>query len=246
MRSSWRRISVPRKRSPSLRYGDGTSWNIHGDSIAWVSSLHHSINGVIKGDPERYEDFSTITRNSLQHALAESGEQLADSDITSLMKAYDSLSTFPDVDHALKRIASDPAIQAVVFSNGTKEMVSNSVLRSQDLSPHASIFQDLITVDDVKKYKPSRESYLHLAHKVGKQLAQMNEMWLISGNPFDIVGARGMGMNAIWVDRAGKGWQDAAVPEIQPTAIVHSLEHIVDEINGQRRLGDRSTFEGLD
>ena len=63
------------------------------------------------------------------------------------MGSYDSLSTFPDVDPALNRIAADPTIQAVIFSNGSKAMVSNSVIRSEGLAPHASMFQDLITVD---------------------------------------------------------------------------------------------------
>jgi 2-haloacid dehalogenase len=170
----------------------------------------------------------------LLHALAENNEQLGDSEIANLMKAYDSLSTFPDVKLALDRIAADPTIRAVVFSNGSKSMVSNSVLHSQDLAPHAKVFQDSITVDEVQRYKPSRASYQHLAQKVGKQPSEMNQLWLISGNPFDVVGARGMGMNAIWVDRAGRGWQDAAMPGLQPSAIVRSLEHIMDRIKGRR------------
>ncbi|KAJ5364280.1 uncharacterized protein N7496_009993 [Penicillium cataractarum] len=184
---------------------------------------------------ERYEDFSSITRNALLHALAENGEQLGDTDIASLMEAYDSLSTFPDVSPALDRIAADSTFHAVVFSNGSKVMVSNSVIHSKDLAPHANMFQDLITVDEVQRYKPSRASYQHLADKVGKQPSQMSELWLVSGNPFDVVGARSMGMNAIWVDRAGKGWQDAAVPDLRPSAIVRSLEHIVDKIKGRRK-----------
>jgi 2-haloacid dehalogenase len=183
---------------------------------------------------ECYEDFSVVTRNSLHHALAEQGEELSDGDITVLMEAYDNLSTFPDVNPALNRIAIDPTLLAVVFSNGSGAMVSNSVLCSRDLAPQAKVFQDFITVDEVRRYKPSRTSYQHLAEKVGKQPSQMNELWLISGNPFDIVGARSMGMHAIWVDRANRGWQDAAMPNVRPTAIVCSLEHIVDEINRHR------------
>ncbi|CEJ54412.1 hypothetical protein PMG11_00726 [Penicillium brasilianum] len=183
---------------------------------------------------ERYEDFSNITRNALLHALAENGEQLGDSEIASLMEAYDDLSTFPDVSPALDRIAADPTFHAVVFSNGAKAMVSNSVMQSKDLAPHAGVFQDLITVDEVQHYKPSRASYRHLAEKVGKKPSQMSELWLVSGNPFDVVGARSMGMNAIWVDRAGRGWQDAAVPDLRPSAIVRSLEHIVDKMKGRR------------
>lgn len=150
------------------------------------------------------------------HALADNGTQLGEESIEELMQAYDNLSTFADVDPALTRIATDPNIQAVIFSNGTKTMISNSVLRSADLSPHASAFQDVITVDEVQ------------------QSSVRNNLWLVSGNPFDIVGARSTGMQAIWVDRVGEGWKDAASPDLQPTATVHSLEHVMNEIHRGR------------
>ena len=63
----------------------------------------------------------------------------------------------------------------------------------------------------------------------------MEDLWLVSGNPFDIVGARGMGMNAIWVDRAGEGWKDAALPDLLPTATVRNLEHIVEVVKDHRK-----------
>ncbi|KAL1886183.1 hypothetical protein Plec18167_000112 [Paecilomyces lecythidis] len=179
----------------------------------------------------RYDPFSNVTRNSLLHALAENGVQLDEKAIEELMTAYDSLSTFPDVIPALTKLASKSNITPVVFSNGTKSMVSNSVFRSKDLSPKADFFRDIITVDDVKKYKPAPETYSHLAEKMGKDKSQMGDMWLISGNPFDIVGSRSSGMKAIWVDRAGRGWIDGAVPELPPTAIVRSLEEIAGVID---------------
>lgn len=69
---------------------------------------------------------------------------------------------------------------------------------------------------------------------MGKQESQMDQIWLISGNPFDVVGARSVGMQAIWVDRPNRGWQDAVAPGLRPSAIVHSLEQIVQEIQGRR------------
>ncbi|KAJ5130775.1 uncharacterized protein N7515_006814 [Penicillium bovifimosum] len=182
----------------------------------------------------RYEDFSTITRNSLVHALADNGEQLSDADIKHLMQAYDGLSTFPDVKPGLAHIAADPSIQAMVFSNGTRTMISNSVLRSKDLSLQAGVFQDIVTVDEIRQYKPSKASYEHLARQTRKDPSQMGKLWLVSSNPFDIVGARHAGMQAIWVDRAGAGWKDAAAPGLQPTAIVQSLEYIVDKIQAHQ------------
>lgn len=113
-------------------------------------------------------------------------------------------------------------------------MISNSVLHSPDLSQHASVFQDLVTVDDARVYKPAPASYQHCARMVGKEPSQMNEIWLVSCNAWDIVGARSAGLNAIWIDRAGKGWQDAALPGVRPTAIVRSLEQIIGEITGRQ------------
>ncbi|KAJ5514728.1 hypothetical protein N7463_004280 [Penicillium fimorum] len=148
----------------------------------------------------RYEDFSAITRNSLLHALADNNEQLSDDNNEQLS------------DDTIEHLIFDPTIQAVIFSNGTKTMVSNSVLRSKDLAPHASVFQDLVTVDEVKQYKPSKASYEHLAKQTTRDPSQMSKLWLISGSPFDIVGARATGMQAIWVDRVGTGWKADMAP----------------------------------
>ncbi|KAL2430418.1 hypothetical protein ABEF95_006993 [Exophiala dermatitidis] len=174
---------------------------------------------------KRYEHFSEVTQKSLHHALAEHGVSLSESDTDKLMEAYDSLSTFPDVNPCLKRLAENPAIQCVVFSNGTKTMVSNSVNGSEDLN--SSVFKDIITVDAVRTFKPAPEVYKFLAQKVGK-VGQENSMWLVSGNPFDVTGARAMGMQAAWVDRAGNGWQDQLGEK--PTAVVRSLEEAADVV----------------
>jgi len=57
-------------------------------------------------------------------------------------------------------------------------------------------------------------------------------MWLVSGNPFDIVGARAVGMQAAWVDRAGNGWTDGLVPgaEGRPTLVVKGLGEVVEGV----------------
>lgn len=182
--------------------------------------------------PGRFESYSDITRNSLGHSLAENDSHLKQEDIDKLLQAYDDLEAFPDAKPALSRLATISHIDAVVFSNGTQSTVSNSVLHSQALSPNADVFRDIITVDNVKQYKPALAVYAYLATKLGKTLSQMDNVWLASGNPFDVVGARNADMNAIWVDRDDRGWVDAALPSIQPTAIVNSLEKIVEVIEG--------------
>lgn len=150
------------------------------------------------------------------------------------MKAYDSLSTFPDVSPALKALADESAITAVVFSNGTNSMVTNSVKSSPDLGGYADVFKEIITVDEVKCFKPDPRVYYHLAEKMGKGKSKeaMSELWLVSGNPFDVVGARAVGMQAAWVDRGGAGWTDGLVQGEtgKPTAVVKGLGEVVEAV----------------
>ncbi|KZF24580.1 hypothetical protein L228DRAFT_245545 [Xylona heveae TC161] len=231
---------------------------------------------------DKYYPFSTVTRRSLHHALAEAfpssssssstattssrktKKVLSSSAIQTVMSAYDSLSTFPDVNPALSALAklqqsSSPSssppspsssssssssqkrnITAVIFSNGTQRMVSNSVTKSSDLRPHyphyhhphhqqqqqQHLFDKLITMDDLglRLYKPAPEVYEELATRVGKDgavaasgagaVSDMAECMLVSVNPFDIVGARAAGMKAVWVNRGGgPGWVDCLLEE---------------------------------
>jgi 2-haloacid dehalogenase len=186
-----------------------------------------------------YRPFSDITNASLRHALDESGATLSEADIKKLMKAYDSLGTFPDVPPALKSLASDPNIDAYVFSNGTDAMVSSSVNQSPSLSVHASVFKGLITVQEIEVYKPDAKVYQYLAKTVGKTTSKedMGTIWLVSGNPFDIVGARAAGLQAAWVDRIGGhhgkgGWTDklGELAAGGPTVVVKGVEEAVDAI----------------
>ncbi|MCJ1356234.1 MAG: hypothetical protein MMC33_006228 [Icmadophila ericetorum] len=181
-----------------------------------------------------YEPFFEVTRKSLGQSLAESDLELDEEFVESLMKAYDSLSTFPDVLPALESVSTHTNITAVVFSNGTDEMVGNSVRQSPDLSPHASKFSQLVTVGQVKKFKPHADVYFHLAKTMGKGTSkeEMGKLWLVSGNPFDVVGARSVGMQAAWVDRGGNGWTDRMIQGDAgaPTFIGKDLKEIVNSI----------------
>jgi 2-haloacid dehalogenase len=104
------------------------------------------------------------------------------------MRAYDLLSTFPDVKPALEALAKETDVTSVVFSQGTYDMVSASVNKSPDLSPHASLFKDIVVIEETKKFKPAPEAYHHLLKKLGRKPGDFDGVWLVSGNPFDVTG----------------------------------------------------------
>lgn len=176
-----------------------------------------------------YEPFDVVTRNSLKHASAETGLALSNDTIEMLMNEYNHLSPYGDVVQALEELNRLENVELMIFSNGTEEMVSTALHASL---PQALLPLPLYLVDAVKRYKPATEVYDGLANKV-KSLSSSNgdraDIWLVSGNPFDVTGARAAGLGAFWVDRAAKGWTDQLPLPLNgtgPLKIVHSLSDL--------------------
>jgi len=185
----------------------------------------------------KYQSFSEVTHNALLDTLRTYSVSLPPGAITALMKSYDSLSTFPDVPPALSALSTNPNAIPVIFTNGSSDMIDNSINHSASLSPYKSCFTKVVSVQEMRRFKPDPLVYKFLAEQVGKKVPdEMGEIWLVSSNPFDVVGARAVGMKAAWVDREGKGWLDALVPgeEGRPTVIVKGLGEAIEAALGKR------------
>lgn len=180
-----------------------------------------------------------LTRRSFTHALLEANASLTESQTAEVVDAYTSLSTFPDASPAFKELSSREDIQTVLFSNGTRPMIEANISNSTDLSTYRQSFSEIVVVEDVRKYKPAPEAYHFLAQKFGVgelDVEGLDAIWLVSSNPFDVVGARGVGMKAIWVDRTGEGWMDNLQPGMRggPSETVRSLEEVVGVVEKYR------------
>ncbi|KAH9913840.1 HAD-like domain-containing protein [Fomitopsis serialis] len=155
-----------------------------------------------------YEPFDTVTKSSLKHAAAEMDIILADGEIAALMSDYSRLLPFEDAVPALEELSRNPNIKVVIFSNGTEQMVSTALHASL---PEALLPLPLHLADSVRQYKPAPSIYDGLrkafSDAPGAQ-GDSPDVWLVSGNPFDVTGARAAGLGAFWVDRAGGGWKD--------------------------------------
>ncbi|KAF3907134.1 hypothetical protein ABW21_db0204892 [Orbilia brochopaga] len=205
-----------------------------------------------------YEPFDVVTKKSLVHAISEatgSTPSLDDPAITAILSAYDSLSAFDDVKPALDAISSIKHIQLIIFTNGSPTMVNAAIQNTPSLDLFATIRNAALSVDEIEKYKPHPMIYQYLAAKNGKSIDMdekhggIDEIVLISANPFDVTGAQAVGMTTVWVDRAGKGWHDALLGG-KPRNVVASLEELKgilegilekkskvwDEVGGKNRL----------
>jgi 2-haloacid dehalogenase len=173
---------------------------------------------------ERYEDFEWITRKALDYALAVAGQEFEADQKDVLIAQYNNLERFDDADSGLKRL-KEAGHEMVVFSNGTPDMLQ-ATLDQEGLHQY---FQGFVSVDEVKVYKPSPKVYRHVADRLGRPI---EEVWLISSNPFDDVGAEAAGMRAVWVDRSGGLFDPLGSP---PEIIVETLTELADAMESRQR-----------
>lgn len=194
--------------------------------------LDKAKNRVLSGSIGLYRTFSQITKGALEHAVAETGLSISVEDVEKLMKAYDLLHVFPEIPTALDAVKENHQVEAYIFSNGTRQMVAASVESSPDLNPYADLFKGLITVHEVQAFKPAMKVYDDLVTRVGKD-GKANDVWVVTANPFDAVGARVAGLQSAWIDRAGTGWVDRlgdVIGGIRPTVIVSGVDEAVLKI----------------
>ncbi|KAK0384452.1 hypothetical protein NLU13_8538 [Sarocladium strictum] len=184
-----------------------------------------------------YKGFGDLTRASFRQAAREqAGYRLTALDEARLMQAYNGLDTFKDVDEAMKLLRDAQKkglnVEAFIFSNGTPEMLAASLNTSPALSSASAVLPDsrLISVEDAGCYKPDPKAYRHLVEASGASSAE--NVWLVSSNPFDAMGAVAAGLNSAWVDRQGEGWRDGlgVALEIRPTVTARGVDGAVRDL----------------
>ncbi|PXX99974.1 haloacid dehalogenase type II [Halomonas sp. LBP4] len=141
-----------------------------------------------------YVAFSQCTREALEFTDRALQTHLADVDKDHLMATYARLPAFPEAATALARFSA-AGVRCVAFSNGTGEAVAG-LLEQAGLLEH---FETVISVDEVKRFKPDPAVYAHLRNRLE---VTPGDTWLISSNPFDVIGARHAGLHAAWVRRS--------------------------------------------
>lgn len=181
---------------------------------------------------DRYESFSAVTKRSLVQTLKELDLPTRDAFIHSCMSAYNRLSPFSDVLGLVSELEKTSHLMPIIFSNADQEMMDFQALK--EVVPGTEVFQAMVSVDKTRHFKPHPDTYHHMAKWLGREKSRedMRKIWLVSVNPFDIVGAISVGMETVWVDREKKGWTDQLILGKwgTPSVVVHGLENVVHAI----------------
>ena len=147
-----------------------------------------------RGLMQKYSPFPLITAAALNYALAVHKVRLTEEDHKLLLKSYQKLPAFPDAVAAMKALSKKGVQKLFAFSNGP-QLVVYKLLEQAQLLPY---FHGIVSVEATQLFKPSPIVYQYFAQTTHTPIAACA---LVSGNSFDVLGAKAAGMQGIWVQR---------------------------------------------
>lgn len=171
-----------------------------------------------RGLMQQYVDFPVCTRQALDYTCAHFKVEITAADRQALMESYRTLPAFEDVPAGLEKLQA-AGLKLLAFSNGTTAAV-NTLLEHAGIEEY---FLDVVSVDEIKSFKPNPAVYQHFLQRADSQAA---ETWLISSNPFDVIGALSASMKSAWVQRTPDAIFDPW--EFQPDVTVSNLHELAN------------------
>lgn len=161
----------------------------------------------------KYEDFWRITRDGLVYACRSLDLDATQQQIDYLVQAYLSLSPFPEIATALDALGH---VSWSILSNGTPTMLESAV-RNAGLEGR---FQHVLSVDEVRIYKPSPVVYQLAEKRLG---IQRDQIGFVSSNCWDVAGAKAFGFQTYWLNRENAPLEMLG---FQPDGVVRSATEL--------------------
>lgn len=137
-----------------------------------------------------YRPFGEIAASALR---ATAPEPLDDDAIATVLAGFAELDPHPDVAPAMQR-AGEAGIRMVTLTNGSARNTT-ALLQRAGVDRH---IEQVLSVDDVRRWKPSPQIYQHAATSTG---VPPEHIALVAAHAWDTHGAHNAGLTTGWVTR---------------------------------------------
>lgn len=186
----------------------------------WFSQmLQNAMSASLMG---AYRPLGDMARSALDMTAQSQGKTLSEAGKKQILDAVSSLPAHPDVKDALNRLKGARFRMATLTNSAPQSLEAQ--LQHAGLS---DFFEHKISVDEVKKYKPSPEPYHHAAKRIG---VPNRDIRLIAAHAWDITGAMQVGCAAAFIMRPGKVLNPLAKT---PDIVGPDLKAIAEAIAGK-------------
>jgi 2-haloacid dehalogenase len=204
-------------------------WRIKQLEYTWLRSLM-----------QRYQDFSTVTRDSLVYTLRTLGLSYEPGVFESIIEKYLHLDPYPD---ALAALGAMRDRRLAILSNGSPDML-NALVKNTGLD---RLLQATISVDAGKAFKPAPSVYALIESTLH---VPPPEVLFVSSNPWDACGAKAFGLNVAWIERVTPEAMALACVEstvLPPLTLFKAIRTQMDELGfaPDHRIRSLSDLPGL-
>ena len=177
-----------------------------------------------RGLMQQYADFAVCTQQALQYCLTVYNLTLTASAQQQLLAKFSQLSAFEDVIVGLALLRNQ-GHTLVAFSNGPELAVRN-LMHNAGVLPQ---LHDVISVDDLQTFKPNPAVYHYL---INRTQTDPTHCWMVSSNPWDVIGAKAAGLNTAWIQRDSKKVFDPW--GIEPDLTVSNLIELSEQLEARQ------------
>ncbi|MFQ3791446.1 haloacid dehalogenase type II [Staphylococcus nepalensis] len=166
---------------------------------------------------QRYIPFDELTKEALRYTMESHEIQYNREDVNQLFDSFLDLEYFEEVPQVVSLLNSKE-IDVGILSNGNDNMLMPLI----DNSELGDYINTVISVNEIKQYKPSPASYaLILKYYHLKR----EDILFVSSNSWDVTGASNFGFDTVWVNRHNELFDfNGQIP----TITVNNLNEIVN------------------
>jgi 2-haloacid dehalogenase len=185
----------------------------------WFARLLHG--SLVATVTDSYEDFGTIGGRALDAVASRRDRELSDDDREAILGTLGRLPPHPEVLGALSRLRSAGFPLATLTNSSAK--TAGAQLDHAGLS---GLFDHVLSVEEVRRYKPAPEPYLMAAERLGVIPAEMR---MVAAHDWDVWGATRAGCPAAFVARGGARFALGDPPDIVGGDLTVVAEAILNE-----------------
>lgn len=186
-------------------------------SLWFTTMLQYSLVTTVAN---QYYDFGTIGAAALIMVAHKNGIAITDKQAKDAVAAILSLPAHPEVKEALLLLKKE-GFKLVAFTNSSNKAVETQL----KYAGIHDLFDDVLSIEDVGKFKPHTDTYNWAAKKMG---LKSNECMLIAAHGWDVAGANWAGWQTAFVSRPGQQlFPLANLPEINEENILLVAQKLI-------------------
>jgi 2-haloacid dehalogenase len=183
----------------------------------WFARMLHG--SLVSNHANAYRPFGTIGVEALLTVAKKRDVDLTTEQATEVVGTMRRLPPHPDVEPALAALAA-AGYRMVTLTNGSRDAVTDQIGNAG----FSGYFEALLSVDDVRRFKPAPEVYLMAAARLG---VEIDELLMVAAHDWDILGARTVGCPGAYVERPGAVW---GLPDPLPAIVGPDLGAVAETL----------------